>query len=100
MCEDLVLLAYGASLDVVCDPFLHVRPVVSFLGLSEGFVSPQVSCGGVVMYKPHDASFDQVKRWYLDFGLSWCSGYSEFLWGQDYDFLVVILTLVCTWESR
>ena len=60
MGKDFVLLTYGASFDVVCDPFLHSQPVVEFLGFSECFVSAGVSGGHVIMYLGHDSSQEVV----------------------------------------
>ena len=50
MCEVLVLLAYSASFDVVRYPLIHIWPLVSFLGLADGFVSTQMASSGMIVH--------------------------------------------------
>ena len=46
---DLVLLAGGATLDVVCDPLVHFGPLIEFFDFSDSFISSGMSSSGVVM---------------------------------------------------
>src|SRR5712675_1865206 len=57
VCDDLVLLARRASLDIFCDPHAHVWPPVISSGLSDRFVATRVSCYEAFMYDSHDFLF-------------------------------------------
>jgi hypothetical protein len=46
---DLVLLAGGASLDVVRNPLVHLWPLVEFSDFLECFISSGVSGSGVIV---------------------------------------------------
>ena len=101
MCEDLILLTRGTSLDVVCNPFLHLRPPVSFLRFPKGFVAAWMPCCWVVMHEGHDTSFYFKDRWYdnLSLGSGSGRGYCEFIFGEYYDVFVVGFSLVGAWWS-
>jgi len=62
VCDDFVLLAHRAPLDVFCDPCLHVRPPVISLSLSDGFVAAGVSGYKPFVYDPHDLLFNRKVR--------------------------------------
>ena len=96
MRQNLVLLANGASFDVVCDPFLHSGPVVVLLGLLQCFVPSWMSCGWVIVYEMHDASLDFVEGRYEGFSF-WdgCCDF-EFFWCEDCDVLVILFSSVCS----
>ena len=51
MRERFILLAFGASFDVVFDPFGHGRPPGDSFGRVDGPVSSYVSCCGLIMYQ-------------------------------------------------
>ena len=46
---DFVLLACGASLDVVCDLLVHPGPLIEFFDFPKCFISSRMSSGRVVM---------------------------------------------------
>ena len=46
---DLILLAGGASLDVVRDPLVHLWPLIEFLDFPKRFIPSRVSGGGVIV---------------------------------------------------
>ena len=50
MCERFVLLAFGASFDVVLDPFGHGGPPGNSFGGVDGPISSYVCCCRFVMY--------------------------------------------------
>jgi len=62
MCDDLILLARRASLDIFCDPRAHVWPPIIPLGLSDRFVAAGMSGYEAFMYNSHDLSLDR-KVW-------------------------------------
>ena len=39
MGNDFILLASGASFNIIGDPVIHLGPLVDFLGFSNGFIS-------------------------------------------------------------
>ena len=49
-----ILLAGGASFDIVFYPLVHVGPPVLSLRRLGGFVSPWMSSGGIVVVASHD----------------------------------------------
>jgi len=51
--EDLILLAGGASLDIVCDPAVHSIPWGMLFCLADGLVPSGVSHGVVIMNQGH-----------------------------------------------
>ena len=51
MCERFVLLTFGASSDVIFDPFGHCWPPGDSFGGVDGPVSSYVCCCGFVMYQ-------------------------------------------------
>ena len=53
MGDSLVLLADGASFNVICDPLFHSRPLGALTCLPKGFVSSRVSSGGMVVVDGH-----------------------------------------------
>jgi hypothetical protein len=57
VCHYFILLASGASLDVVCDPLAHPWPLLVLFGFADCFVSSGVSCCSVVVDQGHDGSF-------------------------------------------
>ena len=63
MGKDFVLLACGASLDIVRNPVVHSYPLCVSFGFTDGFVPAGVSCRGVVMDEGHNESFLCVGRW-------------------------------------
>src|SRR5216684_3952331 len=88
VCKVLVLLTCCAFCDVVGDPGFHPFPDQVILGLSKGFVSSRVSCGGMVMNQGHQVPF-------LHFG--GCGHRylaNEFCWREDSGILVVFLALI------
>ena len=95
MGENFVLLARGASLDVVRNPVVHSYPFCVGFGFADGFVPAGVSHCGVVVDEGHNESFLCIGRW--GFFQSGC-GY-EFFGGNDGDALVVVFSLVYTWWS-
>ena len=46
---DLILLAGGASLDVVRDPLVHSGPLIEFLDFPDCFISSGMSSSGVIV---------------------------------------------------
>ena len=57
MGHGFVLLTGGASLDVVCYPLSHPRPLGALPCLSKGLVSAGVSGGRMVMVDGHQGTF-------------------------------------------
>ena len=53
----LCLLAYGASFDIVLDPFLHPNPPVVLLNFLQCFISSWMSGCGSIMCFAYDHSF-------------------------------------------
>ena len=54
---DPSLLTYGASLDVVFDPFLHANPPVVLLDLPKCFISSWMSGYGGIVCFAYNSSF-------------------------------------------
>ena len=79
MSDDLVLLTNSTSFHIVCDPLLHLQPLIMFLSFTKCFISAWMSSGWVVVYEVHDSSFDYVDRRYIDFCFQGCSGNFELL---------------------
>src|SRR5712672_1955181 len=80
MGDDFVLLARGASLDVLRDPRSHVWPPIVPLSLSDGFVASGVSSYETLVYHSHDFSFERQVRGDCQF--SFFSPSRDFsLWG-------------------
>ena len=103
MGEDFVLLASSASLYVVSNPFLHLRPPVFFLRFPNSFVTTWVSCCRVVMHEGHNASFDLKDGRYDDFpfrGGGNSRRYYELVFGEYCDVFIVSFPLVGTRWSR
>ena len=46
----LVLLAYGASFDIIGYPLIHIWLPVSFLDFMNSFVSPGMASSGVIVH--------------------------------------------------
>ena len=46
---DLILLAGGTALDVVCNPLIHLWPLIEFPNFSECFIPSGVSGGRVIV---------------------------------------------------
>jgi len=55
--DDFVLLTVGAAFYVIGYPSTHSCPVMCLACLPDGFVSPRVASGRVVMYEGHQLSF-------------------------------------------
>ena len=51
VCECLILLAFGAPLDIIFDPFGHGGPPGDSFGGVDGPISSYVRCRGFVMYQ-------------------------------------------------
>ena len=51
MCKRFVLLAFGASFDVVFDPFGHGGPPGDSFGSVDGPISSYVRCCGFIVYQ-------------------------------------------------
>ena len=104
MGEDFVLLASGASLHVVGNPFLHSGPPILFLRFPNSFVTAWMSCCGVVMHEGHNASFDLNNGGYDDLsfvgnGSSRC--HYELVFREYCDVFIVGFSFVGTrWLSR
>ena len=60
MCKRFVLLTFGASFDVVFDPFGHGWPPGDSFGGVDGPVSSYVCCGGFVVYQMQEFSLEFV----------------------------------------
>src|SRR6266581_2716223 len=99
MREDLVLLAYRTSLDVVGYPFFHVGPVIVFLRFPQRLVSTGVSCGRVIVYEGHYPSFYFVECWYQGSSFRGYSCDCEFGFWEDDHILVVFLPSIRPWWS-
>jgi hypothetical protein len=86
--KDFVLLADRTPFNILGDPVIHSQPREVTLGLSDHFISPQVSCHRVVMYQGHEVAL-------LGFGDSTNGDrlYELLRWEYDY-VLVVLLSLV------
>jgi len=97
MGDDLVLLADRASFHIVCDPFFHPWPLITFLGFAKCFISTWMSRGRVVVHKIHDPLLDDVDRGYVNSCLCGYSSDFEFLCWQDCDLLIVFFPLVHSW---
>ena len=57
MSDDLILLAGGTALDIVCNPEIHSGPAEVVLGLSDCFITSRMSGSGVVMDFLHALPF-------------------------------------------
>ncbi|SRR6266436_5652061 len=88
MGQDLVLLANCASFHVVCYPLAHSHPWQGFSRFSDRFVSPGVSCHGVVVDESHEVSFGGV--WEMHH----VGGIDEEFWFEESLILVVIFSLI------
>ena len=54
MHDIFVLLAGGASFDIISDPCLHVWPLIDFLCLSDCFIASEVPSCHMIMSLEHD----------------------------------------------
>ncbi len=66
MSHGLVLLAGGASFNIVHYPLFHPGPLGIFMHLSEGFIPSRVSGGRVVMVNGHQGMLFEEREVTLD----------------------------------
>ena len=78
MCERFVLLTFGASFDIVFDPFGHSGPPSDSFGGVDGPVSSCMCCCGFVVYQMQEVSFEFVIRWEYHFALVFPEAYGWF----------------------
>src|SRR5882757_3831309 len=62
MCDDFVLLARRASLNIFCDPRMHVWPPIIPLGLGNCLVTARVPGYEAFVHDPHDFSLNHKVR--------------------------------------
>src|SRR5258708_5504178 len=94
MSHGFILLADGASFDVICYPLLHSRPLGILTCLSEGFIPAGVSGGRVVVVNGHQGVFFKEGEVALDLVGS------EFVFGDHCNVLVVCFSMICSQSAR
>jgi len=60
--DDFVLLARCTTLNIFCNPGMHVRPPVVPLGLGDGFVASGMTGYEAFVHYSHDLPFDRKVR--------------------------------------
>jgi len=93
MSHGFVLLAGGASFNVVCYPLFHPRPLGIFTCLSKGFIPAGVSGGRVVVMDGHQGALFEEGEVALDpIG-------PEFAFRDQHHVLIVPVSMVCSWRA-
>ena len=78
MCECFVLLAFGASFDIVFDPFGHGRPPGDSFGGVDDPISSYVCCCRFVVYQVEEVSLEFVVWWEYHFTFVFPEAYGWF----------------------
>ena len=94
MSHGFILLADGASSDVICYPLFHSGPLGILTCLSEGFVSAEVSSGRMVVVNGHQGAFLEEGEVALD-----PVGF-EFFFRDHCNILVVCFSMIHSRRAR